>query len=56
MSIPAAMAKPKQDAPELPVAFEVLARQFDEPTLIKFGSAWESLAKVRVAPFSTPSL
>lgn len=56
MSIPAAMVKPAADAPALPVAFEILARQFDEPTLIKVGSAWEALAKVRVAPPTTPKL
>lgn len=56
MSIPAAMVKTSADAPALPVAFEVLARQFDEPTLIRVGSAWESLAKVRVAPPTTPAL
>lgn len=56
MSIPAAMVKPAANAPALPVAFEMLARQFDEATLIRAGSAWEAVSKVRVAPPTTPAL
>ncbi len=56
MSIPAAMVKPTDGAPALPVAFELLARQFDEPTLIRIGSAWEAVSKVREAPPTTPPL
>lgn len=56
MSIPAAMVAPEAGAPALPVAFEILARQFDEATLIRVGSAWEALSQVRVAPPTTPAL
>lgn len=56
ISVPAAMVKPSADQPALPIAFEILARQFDEPTLIKVGSAWEDLTKVRTPPPTTPPL
>lgn len=56
MSIPAAMVAPAAGAPALPVAFEILTRQFDEPTLIRVGSAWEALSRVRVPPPTTPAL
>lgn len=56
MSMPAAMVQPAVGAPALPVAFEMLARQFDEPTLIRIGSAWEAVSHVRVAPPTTPAL
>lgn len=56
MSMPAAMVEPAPGAPLLPVAFEMLARQFDEAMLVRIGSAWEAAAPVRIAPPTTPEL
>lgn len=56
MSMPAAMVEPEPGAPLLPVAFEMLAREFDEASLIRIGSAWSDFANVRIAPPTTPAL
>lgn len=56
MNIPAGMVQVTADAPKLPVGMEMLAREFDEPTLIKIGYAWQEYAHPRVAPANTPEL
>lgn len=56
ISIPAGMVQVTADAPKLPVGMELLAREFDEPTLIKIGYAWQQYAQPRVAPLNTPEL
>lgn len=56
MNIPAGMVQVSNTTPKLPVGMEMIARQFDEPTLIKIGYAWQEYAKPRVAPTYTPEL
>jgi len=40
----------------LPIGLELLAGAWEEPKLLKYAFAWESAAKPRKAPFSTPPL
>ena len=40
----------------LPVGLELLGGAWEEPKLLKYAYAWESAAKPRKAPFSTPPL
>ncbi|MDQ8036880.1 MAG: amidase family protein [Pedobacter sp.] len=56
MAIPAGMVEPVVGQPKLPVGMEMLAREFDEPTLIRIGYAWQEYAKPRQAPTFTPEL
>lgn len=56
MNVPAGMVQVTADAPKVPVGMELLAREFDEPTLIKIGYAWQEHAHPRVAPANTPEL
>jgi Asp-tRNA(Asn)/Glu-tRNA(Gln) amidotransferase A subunit family amidase len=57
MAFPAGFAKATADATtEQPVALEMLARPFAEATLIRLGYAWETAAKPRKAPTTTPEL
>lgn len=56
MAIPAGMVEPVVGQPKLPVGMEMLAREFDEPTLIRIGYAWQETAKPREAPTFTPEL
>lgn len=56
MSIPAGMVEEVTGKPLLPVGMEMLAREFDEPTLISLGYAWQQHAQPRQAPTFTPEL
>ncbi len=51
--MPAGMA---DTDPALPVGMEMLAREFDEGTLIKLAYAYQELAEPRQAPTFTPEL
>ena len=56
--MPAGMAKPagNDSAPALPVGMELLAREFDEPTLIRIAYGYQQKAQPRSAPTFTPEL
>lgn len=56
MAIPAGMADMGSGNPRLPVGMEMLAREFDEPTLIRIGYSWQESAHPREAPTFTPEL
>jgi Asp-tRNA(Asn)/Glu-tRNA(Gln) amidotransferase A subunit family amidase len=56
MAIPAGMTDMGTGNPRLPVGMEMLAREFDEPTLIRIGYAWQETAHPREAPTFTPEL
>ena len=53
LTMPAGMA---DTDPALPVGMEMLAREFDEGTLIKLAYAYQELAEPRQAPTFTPEL
>jgi len=42
--------------PAQPVGLEMLAREFDEPTLFKIGYGWQQTAKKRRPPTTAPEL
>lgn len=60
LTMPAGMvADPDPDTegePALPVGMELLAREFDEPTLIRLAYGYEQVASPRTAPTFTPEL
>lgn len=51
-AVPAAMPTD----PAQPVGFEMLAREFDEPTLFKLAYGWQQTSKARKPPTTTPEL
>lgn len=53
LTMPAGMAPTE---PALPVGMEMMAREFDEPTLIKLAYSYQQLAQPRQAPTTTPEL
>ncbi|GAB3686015.1 amidase [Salinisphaera aquimarina] len=53
LTMPAGMA---DTDPVLPVGMEMLAREFDEPTLIRIAYGYEQVASPRTAPTFTPEL
>ncbi len=60
LTMPAGMASdydPDSDSePALPVGMEMLAREFDEPTLIRLAYGYQEVAHPRTAPTFTPEL
>jgi len=40
----------------LPIGLDLLGNEFEEPRLLRLAFAWEQVAKLRRAPFSTPRL
>ena len=58
MTIVAGFATPAAapSDPAQPVGFEMLAREFDEPTLFKLAYGWQQTSKARKAPTTTPEL
>jgi Asp-tRNA(Asn)/Glu-tRNA(Gln) amidotransferase A subunit family amidase len=53
LTMPAGMTNSE---PQLPVGMEMLAREFDEASLIKIAYAYEKMAQPRQAPSHTPAL
>ncbi|MAS09306.1 amidase family protein [Salinisphaera sp.] len=61
LSMPAGMVVPEGDdgtdaEPALPVGMEMLAREFDEPTLIRLAYSYQQTFQPRAAPTFTPEL
>jgi Asp-tRNA(Asn)/Glu-tRNA(Gln) amidotransferase A subunit family amidase len=57
MTIVAGFATPVgATTPAQPVGLEILAREFDEPTLFKIGYGWQQTARKRRPPTTTPEL
>jgi len=61
LSMPAGMVVPEDDddtdaEPALPVGMEMLAREFDEPTLIRLAYSYQETFHPRAAPTFTPEL
>ena len=58
LSMPAGMVQPagNDSAPALPVGMELLAREFDEPMLIKIAYGYQETVQPRAAPTFTPEL
>ena len=62
LSMPAGMVVPAADdetadaEPALPVGMELLAREFDEPTLIRLAYSYQENFAPRAAPTFTPEL
>jgi Asp-tRNA(Asn)/Glu-tRNA(Gln) amidotransferase A subunit family amidase len=58
LSMPAGMVQPagNDSAPELPVGMELLAREFDEPMLIRIAYGYQEQVHPRAAPTFTPEL
>lgn len=54
--LPAIVIPAGVDEDGLPISIELLARRFDEPTLIRIGDAYERTTGHRVLPESTPRL
>jgi Asp-tRNA(Asn)/Glu-tRNA(Gln) amidotransferase A subunit family amidase len=55
LSMPVAMVTPEGRAPQ-PVGIELLAREFDEATLLRIAYGWQQTAQPRRAPALTPEL
>ncbi len=58
LSMPAGMVQPagNDSAPALPVGMELLAREFDEPMLIRIAYGYQQTVRPRSAPTFTPEL
>ena len=58
LTMPAGMVVPAGNAaaPALPVGMELLAREFDEPTLIRIAYGYQTEVRPRSAPTFTPEL
>ncbi|MES1951934.1 amidase [Salinisphaera sp. S4-8] len=58
LTMPAGMVVPTGNAaaPALPVGMELLAREFDEPTLIRIAYGYQTEVRPRSAPTFTPEL
>jgi Asp-tRNA(Asn)/Glu-tRNA(Gln) amidotransferase A subunit family amidase len=54
LEMPAGMATNLK--PAMPIGMELLAREFDEPTLIKIAYAYQEVAHPRKSPKNTPTL
>jgi amidase len=56
LSMPVAMVTPAARRAPQPVGIELLAREFDEATLVRLAYAWQQTARPRMAPASAPEL